>query len=124
MPEFISASAHNGVYGFCPCRVDLILCRVVFLGIVKTQCIFFTSIVHIYDRRPVSGNRHILICMVKPGKAKLVGLASRTVGMCFIGISADIRLRRDIVLSGNGNSRSCRLFYIAYITVLIIVGIL
>ena len=124
MPEFISTSAHNVVYGFCPCRVDHILCRVVFLGIVKPQCILFTSIVHIYDRRPVSGNRHILICMVKPRKTKLVGLAIRTMGMCFIGISADIRFRRNIILSGNSDSGICRLFYIAYITVFVIICIL
>ena len=124
MPEFISTSAHNIVYGFCPCRFDLILCRVVFLGIVKPQCILFTSIVHIYDRRPVSGNRHILICMVKPRKTKLVGLAIRTMGMCFIGISADIRFCRDIILSGNSSSGFCRLFHIAYIAVFVIVGIL
>ncbi len=124
MPEFISTSAHNGVYGFRPCRADLVLCRVVFLGIVKPQCILFTSIVHIYDRRPVSGNRHILICMVKPRKTKLVGLAIRTMGMCFIGISADIRFCRNIILPGNRSSGLCHFFHIAYITVFVIVGIL
>ena len=62
--------------------------------------------------------------MVKPGKTKLVGLASRTVGMCFIGISADICFRRNIVLSGNSSSGICCLFHIAYIAVFVIVGIL
>ena len=124
MPEFISASAHNGVYGFCPCRVDMILCRVVFLGIVKPQCIFFTCIVHIYDRRPVSGNHYIMICMIKPRKAEHIGLTGRTMGMCFIGISADICFRRNIVLSGNSSSGICCLFHIAYIAVFVIVGIL
>ena len=62
--------------------------------------------------------------MVKPRKTKLVGLAIRTMGMCFIGISADIRFRRNIILPGNRSSGLCRLFHIAYITVFVIVGIL
>ena len=62
--------------------------------------------------------------MVKPRKTKLVGLAIRTMGMCFIGISADIRLRRNIILSGNSSSGFCRLFHIAYIAVFVIICIL
>ena len=62
--------------------------------------------------------------MVKLRKTKLVGLAIRTMGMCFIGISADIRFRRNIILSGNSSSGFCRLFHIAEITVFVIIGIL